>query len=85
MNIQIKLNKTPTVVGGKIEKFGSITDMICHWEGMEEKERGKDVLTVEGGGKKRQSGVVRELSGKFERGGRGNHDSQPEGRDSDSI
>ena len=57
------------MVGGKIEKFGSITDMICHWEGMEEKERGKDVLTVEGGGKKRQSGVVRELSGKFERGG----------------
>ena len=54
---------------GKVEKFGSITDMICHWEGMEEKERGKEVLTVEGGGKKRQSGVVRELSGKFERGG----------------
>ena len=41
LNIQIPLNKTPTVVGGKLEMFGSITDMICHWEGMEEKEGGK--------------------------------------------
>ena len=33
-------------------------------------------LTVEGGGKKR-------LSGKFEAGGGGDHDSQPGGRDGD--
>ena len=32
------MDKTPTVVGGKKEHFGSISDMIFHWEGMECKE-----------------------------------------------
>ena len=30
----INLDKTPSVLGGKNEHFGSITDMIVHWEGM---------------------------------------------------
>ena len=34
----INMDKTPTVVGGKKEHFGSISDMIVHWEGMESKE-----------------------------------------------
>ena len=34
----ISLDKTPSVVGGRIEMFGSSTDMICQWEGMEEEE-----------------------------------------------
>ena len=44
---------------------------------MEEKEE----LTVEGGGKKRLSRVIRELSGKFEREGGGDHISQSGGKD----
>jgi hypothetical protein len=59
LNIQIKLNKTPIVVEGNIEKFGSITDMICDWEGKEETERVKNVLTVEGVGRKKHTKVVR--------------------------
>ena len=31
----IKFDKTSTMVGGKLEKFGSIFDMIEHWEGLE--------------------------------------------------
>ena len=34
----ISLDKTPTVVGGNLEMFGNITDMISQWEGMEGKE-----------------------------------------------
>ena len=34
----INMDKTLTVVGGKKEHFGSISDMIFHWEGMESKE-----------------------------------------------
>ena len=34
----INLDKTPIVLGGKKEHFGSISDMIFHWEGMESKE-----------------------------------------------
>ena len=34
----INMDKTLTVVGGKKEHFGSISDMIFHWEGMECKE-----------------------------------------------
>ena len=83
LNIQIPLNKTPTMVGGKLEMFGSITDMICHLEGMEEKEGEKEELTVEGRGKKRLNRVIHELSGKFEEGGGGDHDSQPGGRGDD--
>ena len=32
----ISMDKTPTVVGGRLEMFGSITDMISQWEGMED-------------------------------------------------
>ena len=69
------------MVGARIEQFGSITDMICHWEGMEEKETEKEELTVEGGGKKRLSRVICELLGRFEREGGGDHISQSGGRD----
>ena len=34
----ISLDKTPTVVGGRLEMFGSMTAMISQWEGMEVKE-----------------------------------------------
>ena len=34
----ISLDKTPSVVGGRVEMFGNIADMICQWEGMEEEE-----------------------------------------------
>jgi hypothetical protein len=79
LNIQIKLDKTTTVLGARIEQFWSITDMICHWEGLEEKE--KDEFTVEEGRKRRLSRVMRKLSGKFEREGGRDHISQPGGRD----
>ena len=36
--INLNIGKTPTVLGGREEQFGSITDMIVHWEGMENKE-----------------------------------------------
>ena len=43
----IKLDKTPSVVGGRIEMFGSITDMISQWEGMEVEEgKSKDDLST---------------------------------------
>ena len=31
----ISLDKTPSVVGGRLDIFGSITDMISQWKGME--------------------------------------------------
>jgi hypothetical protein len=56
----INIDKTPTVVGGKKEHFGSISDMIV----------------IEGGRRrKRLSKSIRELSGRFEKRGDG-HDSQ---------
>ena len=78
----ISLDRTPTVVGGKLEHFGNITDMIRHWEGMEGEEVGTgDHLLNERGRKKRISKVIRKLSGRFEEGV-GNHESQPGGRGS---
>jgi hypothetical protein len=78
----ISLDRTPTVVGGKLEHFGNITDMICQWEGMEGEEMGAgDHLLNERGRKKRISKVIRQLSGRFEEGV-GNHESQPGGRGS---
>ena len=78
----ISLGRTPTVVGGKLEHFGNITDMICQWEGMEGEEVGAgDHLLNERGRKKRISKVIRKLSGRFEEGV-GNHESQPGGRGS---
>ena len=41
--------------------------MICHWEGMEEKEEEKGELTVEGRRKKRLGRVIRELLGSLRR------------------
>ena len=69
LNIQINLDKTPTVVGGRMEHFGSISDMIGHWEGMEERETEKEEEAVEEGGRKRLSKRISELFGSFERGG----------------
>ena len=63
LNIQIYLDKTPTVVGGRMEHFGSISDMIGHWEGMEEREAEKKGVTVMGGGKKLLSRRISELWG----------------------
>ena len=45
----INMDKTLTVVGGKKEHFGSISDMIFHWEGMESKEE-----EGRGGGRRRK-------------------------------
>ena len=64
----ISLDKTPPVVGGKIEMFGSITDMISQWEGMEEEGvRSEDDLSVDKRGRKRLSKAIRNLSEKFEK------------------
>ena len=64
--IHIDMDKTPTVLGGREEHFGSITDMIVHWEGMEE---GGGEICLEGGGtRKRLSQRICELSGKFGEG-----------------
>jgi hypothetical protein len=79
--VQINLDKTPTVVGGRIEHFGSISDMICHWEGMEERETENDGEAAEGGGRKRVSKRISELSGRFEEGGGGGSISQSGGGD----
>ena len=59
----ISLDKTPTVVGGKLEMFGNITDMISQWEGMDGKEEraGGDHL-LDKRGRKRLSKVIRKLS-----------------------
>ena len=62
------MDKTPTVLGGTKEHFGSITDMILHWEGMEEEEEGREICRERGGGRKRLSQRISELSGKFEEG-----------------
>ena len=42
--------------------------MILHWEGMEEEEEGKEVCMEGGGGRKRLSQRISELSGRFEEG-----------------
>jgi hypothetical protein len=68
----VRLNKSPSVIGGRVEGFGNITDMIGHWEGQEaemEKEEKK--------GGRRRSKVIEELSLIFEEGDGGGHDSLP--------
>jgi hypothetical protein len=55
-------------LGGRVEHFGRISDMILHWEGMEEEEEGKEVCMEGGGGRKRLSKRISELSGRFEEG-----------------
>ena len=72
LKFAIKMDKTPTVVGGKEEQFGSICDMIGHWEGMERKEgkeRGKEESTGDGRRRKRLSKGICELTGRFEEEG----------------
>ena len=32
---QVNLNKSPALVGGRMEMFGNISEMISHWEGEE--------------------------------------------------
>ena len=73
----INMDKTPTVLGGRKEHFGSITDMILHWEGMEEEEEGREICREGGGGRKRLSQRISELSGKFEEGRDSASSSQP--------
>jgi hypothetical protein len=41
--IKFKLDKSPTVVGDRMEKFGNIFTMISQWVGMEEREEGEEV------------------------------------------
>jgi hypothetical protein len=79
-NIPIPLNKTPTVVGDRVEMFVNITDMICQWEGLEEREEEKEEFMMEGRGSKRISREIHELSGRFEEGGGRDHISQTEGK-----
>ena len=62
----VKLDKTPTMVGGKLEHFGSIIDMIKHWEGQEEEEEGRERMKREEGGGRRKSQRISELSSNFE-------------------
>jgi hypothetical protein len=60
------------------EYFGNITDMIVHWEGMEEEEEGREICMEGGGGrKKRKSQRIHLLSGKFEEGRDSANSSQP--------
>ena len=41
---KVILDKSPSMVGGRIERFGDISRMIAHWEGQEEclKEGGQE-------------------------------------------
>ena len=48
---QVSLNKSPTIIGGRVEMFGNISEMISHREGEEKKLKGEG----EGGEKKKQS------------------------------
>ena len=74
----ISLDKTPTVVGGKLELFGNITNTISQWEGMEGREvRSGDDHSVDKRGRKRLSKVIRKLTGRFEEGEE-EHNRQPE-------
>ena len=58
---QVTLDKSPTMIGGRMERFGEIAGMIAHWEGQ---EGGTEKEGKEGG--RRKSKVVEELSLKFE-------------------
>ena len=74
----ISLDKTPTVVGGNLELFGNITDMISQWEGMEGKEeRAVGDYLLDKRSRKRLSKVIRKLSGRFKEKEEC-HESQPD-------
>ena len=70
----VKLDKTPTMIDGRLEMFGNIGSMIEYWEGLEEKETEKEILASvkvnDGLKSKRLSQVVKKLSGIFEEGSR---------------
>ena len=61
-NLQINLCKSPTMIGGRVEMFGNITDMIGYWE---EKEKYEE-QPGEPGGRRRKSRKMSELCGIFE-------------------
>ena len=52
--IHIDMDKTPTVLGGREEHFGSITDIIVQ-EGMEEEEGGEEICLERGGMRETES------------------------------
>ena len=56
--------------------------MIGYWEGMEKRETEKEGVTVMGGGKKRLSRRISELSGRFEGEGEEGNISKSGERDS---
>ena len=70
--IQVILDRSPSIIGGRMEGFGDISNMIEHWEGQE--------ADLENEGKKggrRRSKVTEELSLKFEEGDTEGHKSRP--------
>ena len=79
----VPMDKSPVMVGGKLEEFGEISKMIAHWEGQEEK-----LKNDEGGGGRQKSEMIQELSMVFEGGGKQTKSCRPkswggreEGRD----
>ena len=42
----VKLDRTPTMMDGRLEMFGNIGDMIQYWEGVEKKEAEKELTKV---------------------------------------
>ena len=66
------LNKTPAVVGGRLEQFGNILSMISRWEEMEgkEEEEGRLVEMEKGRWRRnRSSQKISELRRRFEEEG----------------
>ena len=61
-NLKIHLSRSPRMIGGRVEMFGDITDMISYWEG---KERREEQPTEPGGGRRSSKRIV-ELCGRFE-------------------
>ena len=57
----VPMDKSPVMVGGRLEEFGGISKMIAHWEGQEEK-----LKNAEGGGGRQKSDMIKELSMAFE-------------------
>ena len=68
---RVILDKSPSLLGGKVERFGDISGMIAHWEGQEERMKEN---SQEG---RRKSKMIEELSLVFEGGGESNHTVRP--------
>ena len=66
------MDKSPVMVGGRLERFGEISSMIAHWEGQEER-----LNNDEGGGGRQKSKVIKELSLAFEGGEKPTHRDRP--------